>query len=303
MSARPVLQNSVRLVLTATGPMAEMVADILTAHLGLPAGEAARRLAGAQPVIAEGLPRGQARRVAALLSVIGARARIEGHQASATDPRRDIALHPRGRVTRTDTLQTLAHVAMRPPRDLARDLASPSGLVITGLTLERVGLWQAAMPRLTGLRLILSDPATARYDLIPLQRPADPAAPAALARQLARLGTRRCAMTCAIAADLDRATCDHLMRRFPGSGAAPVNRDFQRFDLMLEGAEGLSDSEVSDFLITRGGAMPGTVLAPGAGSPMCIERGLPRAQALAFQAEYAAIGLRTRARLCGLGPA
>jgi hypothetical protein len=286
MPPRPVAEAAVDLVVLEAGPVPALAAGILAAHLGLAPGAAAARLAAAPGPLAEGLAPRAARQLAILLSLAGARVVPQGSAA-----RTDLALHPVQGAAQPGVAGALAAALCTSAGEVERALASPEGLVLRGLSAADVALWRTALPRLPGLRPILSDPGAARYDLVALHRPADPAAPAALVTALARLGARRCPLTAALAADLDRATCEHLMRRFPSAGVVALDRAFQRFDLILQGSEGLGAADLRDFLATRG-------LGPGADGAV-LERGLTRAHALAFQADYAAIGLRTRARLCG----
>jgi hypothetical protein len=76
-----------------------------------------------------------------------------------------------------------------------------------------------------------------------------------------------------------------------------LNRDFQRFDLILAGAPGIERRELADFLAARSSLPPQAFARGEAQAGLRLECGLTRADALAFQADYAAIGIETRPHL------
>lgn len=304
MSSRTSLKDNVRIELVAAGPLASSVADVLATRLHIPLADAAARLARGPGPLTGPMPRHIAQRLARLLGVIGARVTIRaGGQDRICEARFDIALHPCAKPASRDALIVMARIVQMPEEVVMARLALPSGLIVTGLTWAEVERWSAALPRHGGVRLVISDPGSARYDLFSLVCLKDQAVPAALTRQLKRLGISRCLATGALASDLTPAMRDHLMRRYWGAGLLAINRDFQRFDLMLLGTDGLSRVEMADFLATRVTVSRAALNDVGPAAPICIEHGLTRAQALAFQGEYTAIGLHTRLRLCGLPPA
>lgn len=303
MSARTTSREGRRIVLVAPGPKAELAADLLVAHLGMDPQEAARRLANGPGTLAEAVPAPAAARLLPLLRLFGLRVCLEDAGAPPTEPRFDLALQLRPHVRAAQAAPRLADVLHRAPDEVAADLEGPEGLVLRALDWDAASLWRRALPRLPGLRMVISDPETARYDLLSWTQPADPLAAPALTMALARLGVGRCRLTGAVAADVDRVMRDHVLARFPGAGLRALNRDFQRFDLVLRDTGGTVPPDLAGFLaLRRGGGRPaGATRTAALRLPdAVIERGLARAQAMAFRAEYAAIGLAAGLRLSGL---
>jgi hypothetical protein len=267
MSAPVVVKAAFRVVLTAPSPQAGLAAGVLAGAAGIDRRLAGQRLAGAPSVLCEGLAGAAARRLAVLLRLFGLRVRTEAEsfpEAEADEPRFDVAVQAEGQVAGLPGLLGLTGA------ETAAALRGAGGMVLGGLDWSEVTALRQALDGRRGLRLLVSDPDSATYDLFPRGR----AAPAeALVAQARRLGHGPCAVTGALAAGLDRAARDHLMRRFPGSGAVAVNRDFQRFDLLLS-----APAEAARFVAMRRDA----------------ERALPRAEALLFRSDYAAIGVEAR---------
>lgn len=289
MHAPTVTQSRFRLLLAAPAPQGRLAADLLAEAAGLDPGLAAARLSAGPSTLAEGLTAAAARRLEALLPLFGLRVRAEAEGfpgAEPEEPRFDLSVQVAGpEAARSAGLAALLGVT---PEDAREGLALPGGLVLAGLDWAEVGALRARLAGMRGLRVAVSDPERASYDLIAWGRPARPGRAGALLRQARRLGLGPCAMTGALAAGADRALRDHLLGRFPGAGVIAVNRDFQRFDLILTGTRGIGERELAAFLACRG------PLLPSSGGGACIDRGLTRADALCFQADYAVIGLETR---------
>jgi hypothetical protein len=304
MSAPTASQHRARLAILAPGARAALAADVVAAHLGLTQAEATARILRGPGVLADRMDGAAARRLGVMLHLLGLRVRVED---CATDPdqmtRFDMALQVLPCGLRPAVLTALAETLGCLPDTARQALAAPAGLVLTGLDWDRICLWRRAMPRLAGLRMVISDPETARHDLLPIGPPTDPSEPARLHQGIARLGLSRCTITGAVACDLDRAMCEHLLRRHPGAGVGAINRDFQRYDLMLIGCDGLPLAEMADFMATRTSLPRAALVKSGPAAPLTIEQGLTRGQALSFHAEYASIGLQTRLRLVGTVPA
>lgn len=299
MPAKVGSDDLVRLVLLAPAPNGLLVAETVARMLDLPLAEAAAKLSEAPADLHGPMAPDKASRLALMLRLFGLRVRLELARAVMPHPvaRFDLAVQ----CVRPDAMPGVA-ADLAPhldggARSVARALAQPEGLVMRGLDCGRLGAWRDRLRGVAALRLVVSDPESALYDLLPWGRPAQPRQAEALALHLRRLGLARCMMTGAKAGGLDRALRDHVLSRFPGGGMIAMNRDFQRFDLELVAAQGLSQGELEGFLTARGGLpRPRCGAAPPA-LPLRIECALSRADALAFQTDYAAIGLETRARL------
>ena len=295
MAAGTTSDRTMRVVLDAPGPQAALAADVLARAAGMTVAAARLRLAQTGAALAV-LPAPAAGTLVPMLRVLGLTVRTEPLDAGRRCPggRLDLALQWARPGDGAMPVRAMAVALGRAPEAVAAGLASPSGLVLAGLHRAGVEPMRDRLRAIPALRLVVSDPASAVFDL--LSRPGAPPGPA-LVRDLARLGLARCRLTGALAAGLDRAMRDHILRRHPGEPVIAVNRDFQRFDLVLTGARGLSAAELDGFLRTRAGAAPGCGAGVGAQARRCVERALARADALAFQSDYAAIGIDTEARL------
>jgi hypothetical protein len=285
--------------LTAPAPQAVALAGAIAAATGTPAAEVAAALLRGPGPLCAGVPAGQLSARLSFLRALGLRvAAVAGGAAAeaATETRFDLAILPCDATAPRDIV-ALSALLSRLPGEVAADIARPGGLLLAGLAWDQVSRWRRRLDGLRGLRIALSDPAQATWDLLPWGRPAQPAAAAALLRHARLLGLGPCAMTGAAAAGLDLALRDHILRRFPGAGVIAVNRDFQRFDLVFVATPGLVLADFLDFLAPRSPLGRGEMLARATAGTLCIERGLSRADALCFQADYAVIGIETRARL------
>ena len=287
-------------VLQAPSPQMALAADTVARCLRIPVAEALARLAEAPTCLAEGLPVGRARRLGTLLRLLGLRVAILAGDAPLADVPHgfEVALQAGGPEARL-TLATLVAALVAAPGTVILD--TPSCAVIDGLDWPTVSALRRRIKGVPGLRLLVSDPGQASYDLIPFGRPADPDSARGLGRHLQRLGLARCALTGAVGADLDATMRRLVLARFPQAGVIALNRDFQRFDLELIGTPDPRRRELADFLSARTSLPPSAFVGQEARADLRIECGLTRADTLAFQADYAAIGIETRPRLVFTG--
>ena len=270
--------------------------DVVAAHLGLTTQEAARRLAAAPSVLAKALAPEAARRLVTLLRLLGLPAGCEPEptlaQASCALTF-DLAIQPTANAPAADIAGYLAKRLNRPEASFLSLLQAPGGLVVQNLTWPSASAWRSDKG-LSRALILMSETAGAPYDILPWYRPQNSASAAGLARHLSVLGLSPCPLTGAVAAGIEHAMAAHLLRRYGNAGLLAVNRDFQRFDLIMTGSPGLSARELADFLTTR----TGQPRKPGMSAPSeAIDCALTRADALAFQADYALIGIETRLRL------
>ena len=275
--------------LSLAGPVArpDLVAPTLARHLGIAPDEALRRLSAPPSTLCAALPAEAARGLGRLLAAFGVTVRMDPVEARVPAETVDLWVQPLGDETPPGLAEALGGVLGS--GGCCGSLARLGGIVVEGLSALDAGRLRERLLRLGPLRVLVAPVAGARFDLMP-----GDAMPRPLTRALARLGMAPCRLTGAVAADIDRATRDHLLARFPDAGLAAVNRAFQRFDLLLTGARGVSPREVADFLLTRS-RLPRAVLEEMR-VPLRIETGLTRRDAFAFRSDYAAIGLQTEIR-------
>lgn len=288
MPAAVQTQEMLRLTLVAASDHAPLAAGLLTAHLGLSPLDAAYRLASAPSVLAEAAPVALVQRLAVLLTALGLAVRAEAAGDGAA-PLLDVAVQA---VSGTAVhLPRLARILGLPPETVLAGLAAPEGLVLPRTPAE-VQVLRHGLRREKGLRIVVSDPATAVHDLF-LAGPV----PQGLAVALLRLGLGRCTFSGAVAGAIDRRMAANLVARFGAAGLFAMNRDFQRFDLFLTAARGVPLAQLADFLATRSPQPRARLEVLSPALPVQVETGLARTVARQFAADYAAIGLETRLRL------
>jgi hypothetical protein len=299
MVSRLSMTDDFRLDLMASVALIDLAVPVVSQALGLAEDVAYSRLAKGPGTLATGLRLGRARRLANMLRLLGLAVDIT--PGSAADFGGNTAFDLAMQVTETGQRHAIARrlaarLAMS-PADVVDHLSRPGGLLRPGLTWAEVNDWRRWARGIGGLHILVSDPLTARFDLLPWDRPANPVHLAPLLRFLRRLGLGTCPLTGAVAACVNHATAALVLRRYPDCGLVALNRDFQRFDLVLVGAALPVQQELADFLATRTALPPHAFARPDRLEGLRIEGALSRADALAFQADYAAIGLETRLRL------
>lgn len=287
-------------LLQAPSPQMALAADTVAQCLQISVPEALARLAEAPTRLAVNLPAGRARRLGTLLHLLGLRvAVVRGDAPSAEASHQfEVALQAIGPEGCT-ALATLIGAVAEGQGIVTVDL--PKCAVIEGLDWPAVSILRRRIKKVPGLRLLVSDPEQASYDLIPAGRPADPDSEGGLVGHLRRLGLARCALTGAVGANLDISMRRMVLARFPRSGVIALNRDFQRFDLILTGSPDPTRRELADFLSARTSLPHSAFAGSNSRAGLRIESGLTRADMLAFQADYAAIGIETRPRLVFTG--
>lgn len=300
MATRLTVTKDYAVALLAPASRAELAAPVMARSLDIAPAEAMKRLDGGPGIVARGLSRVRARRMVTLLGLLGLRVAVQadaGDPPEVPGPQFDIALQVADAAARPGAARRIAGWLDQTPDGVAAGLARPGGLLVGRLDWAAVNLWRRRTRGLQGLLLLVSDPAVARYDLLPWDRPADPSRLGPLVRFLRRLGLATCPLTGAVATAVDRTTAAVVLRRFPDCGLVPLNRDFQRFDLVLAGTPLPVRNEMAGFLAARTALPPQAFVRPDRLAGLRIECMLSRADALAFQADYAAIGLETRLRL------
>lgn len=177
-------------------------------------------------------------------------------------------------------------------------VSQAGGLVLTGQTLAQIAVLRRKLRRLTGLRLTVSDPVRARFDLFARQ-PLTPNRRAAFGTCMAQLNLPACACSSALATGLTRTQVQMVQADFADCGLLPLDQAFQRFDIYLTGI-GIPLRAAADFLAMRGDLSEVRLESVTPLAPPRLESGLSRSAARAFCADYASIGLHGAAQLCGL---
>ena len=264
---------------------------LLASHLGLDRSEVVQRMGRSALILAETAPADVAQRLLALLSAIGVTVRLDPVGSPAPDIPVEIALQPLREVPAA-TVAHLARLLRMTPEAVLSGLAEPTGLILRRTARKAEGVQRRLRP-VSALRVAISNPASARYDLF---LKAGQVASTDLMRLLRQLGLARCPFSGAVAAALDARTAALLVARH-GDCVHALNRDFQRFDLILAGSRGMSQADLADFLATRAIYGRERLLTPQVAEGVRLEAGLSRRAAQQFCADYAQIGLVTRMRL------
>ncbi|AWB50096.1 hypothetical protein HYN69_17695 [Gemmobacter aquarius] len=286
--------SSVRLVLVSTGPNAHLAAGLLARHLGEAPEAALARLAHAPSVLAEAVEPHLAQNLAGLLRSFGLRVRLDALHGPETPVNLSIQISIPVRMQRT--IRIVAEQTGLSETETTQTLQRPGGVVLTGLSRAEAARIRAKLDRVGTLIVIESDPASTVYDVfLPDRDPSE-----ALTDRLRMMGAEPDPITNAIAAGLDGALCDHLLRRLPDAGILVLDRAFQRYDLYLSRATGWVTQDLADFLVARTGLPRSRFEVLSERLPLRIELGLAPAAARQFRADYASIGLHTFLVLSGL---
>lgn len=294
----------VSLTLVAPCRSVEIVAPTLARHLDIKIDEAILRLTSAPSVLEASLEHDGALRLARLLRAMGVQVELEdpalGPAPIPEPARASLSIQP----GQTDNLSRLALDLLRwLPQQVMEGadldsgrieaaLAIPGGLILPDLTDREINKTRRALRRISDVILVRADPRASEYDLMV---PADTPIPDALRQCFKLLGLAPCKLSGAAAAGLDKTTADHVVNRFPKLGLTISNRDFQRFDLFLTGAYDVMPRELAEFLTIRSDLPQETLQQLP--QPVKIDTGLTRATALAFQSDYASLGLETSIKL------
>lgn len=178
---------------------------------------------------------------------------------------------------------------------VAHALQRPGGLIIETLSTDQAAHLRKQCRRHHGVRTAISH-TNAICDLFLAG-----ALPAGLGRELSRylavMGAAPCRFSGALAAGLSLRQTKQIRARFYGADLISLDRAFQRFDLFLTSIGDLDAQDVAAFLSTRSNLSGAMVECVTPLQPLQIEKSLTRAAAQQFQADYAAIGLQTCARL------
>lgn len=177
-------------------------------------------------------------------------------------------------------------------------VSQAGGLVLTGQTVAQIEALRRKLRRLAGLRLTVSDPVQARFDLFARQ-PLTPNRRAALGTHMRQLDLPACTCSGALATGLTRMQVQTVQADFADCGLLALDQAFQRYDLYLTGI-GIPLREAADFLAMRVDLTGVRLESVTPLAPLRLESGLNRSAARAFCADYASIGLHSAARLCGL---
>jgi len=287
------IPDPVRLILLAPAPAPRLAVALLCRNLAITPDQALHRLGQTAGPLACGLRRSEASRLAALLSVLGLRVRLERDDLpAAAGPLVDLSLQPAAGIPLAALARCLADLLDRSDGTLLADLQRPGGVIVPRCPAGQVERIRRGTRRIKGLLIAQVCPDQALHDLF-----ARPGArlSGGLMRHLALLGLRPCPFNAALASGVDRRTRDHVTARF-GDAVFGLEQSFQRLDLYVSGSGGLSALELSDFLATRRSMGCGPAGQPPF-APQQIETGLSHADARQFQRDYDTIGLQTLARI------
>lgn len=192
--------------------------------------------------------------------------------------------------------RTVARILGRDLSAIATALNSPWGLILTDLPKAEADRLQTAVRRYPGIAVMAVAHAEAKVDIFaPVPIPSRAAR--ALSNYIAGRGLQPCQSSGALIRDVTFTDATQITRRFADCGLLALPHAFQRFDLFLTGIGTLSAVDVMAFLQMRGdqsGRMAESVTAL---APLQVETDLSRDAAMAFCADYAAIGLDVSLRL------
>jgi hypothetical protein len=281
-------ERPVRVTVLGSGGQGVLAAAALARHFGRALAEVEALLLEGHGVLAAAAPLAVAQAGVPLMRVLGLRVQIEPTGAADVLRRHDLSIRLRDPKAQTEVMRRLSGLGLAVPSDFN----GPAGCEIRGLISPQVDAVLGAFKDMPLVQTVVSAQSDAVYDLFSTGQ-----SPVALRRHLMMMGHRPDRLIAAIATDLDLSALTHVLGRFPTLGLLGVNQRFQRYRVILTGVGRLSRSEVQDFLASRGlhAQRSGMTLVLTQG--LRIEDGLSRAAVRQFQADYATIGIPTRAEL------
>lgn len=284
---------SFRIHVTAATPAAPLAILSVAGPLGIEPERVKDRLASLPSMQSEDFARPDATRLSALLKMLGFKVGLDPSFSlsvpDAAESATDLSIRTRVDADPQAVAQRLETVLGQPSSRVLADLLRPQGLVLHRLPAARLHALTRKLRRDKDLRLVASDADTAIYDGFRADRNAWPI------DGLRRLGIGGCRFSRAVVAGVNAATARLLARGAPGR-LVFVNREFQRFDLVVTAAHGIAAQELAGFLESRPGSGR-QVVQPGL--PVRAETDLSRRVAERFASDYASIGIEVRARLRG----
>lgn len=195
-------------------------------------------------------------------------------------------------------VETVVRTLRQDRAAVAAALNAPWGLLLTDLP-------QAELDRLTQeLRpfpaVMLTSVANVGTSIdIFAPKPIPPRQACRLSAHIAQRGLAPCRISGALIGNLCQQAARQITSRFDDCGLLALPRAFQRFDLYLTGIGRVTPAEVMDFLRVRGDHSGRIAQSISPLAPLCVDSDLSRAAALAFCADYAAIGLDVSLKLMG----
>ena len=193
------------------------------------------------------------------------------------------------------TAADLAQLLQRDRADVLAELAQPWGFILQNLSQAETERLKQAFARRQGVRMLTSHQRTAVVDVF-ARHPMDPAASRRLAVLMAQKGLSA-GFGGALVTGLRPETAANMAKTFDSAGLLPLDRVFQRFDLYLTAVGRNTDKEVMAFLALRGDLPCRVAQSVTAMDPMRLETNLSRGDAMAFCADYAALGCTVKAGL------
>ena len=275
-----------------------LAAPLLAQKLGISQAEAADRLCSLAGPISAPLSHRHAMGLRAILSTLGVR--VDLHPSGHDTPQSfDLSLQMQSWADPEKVAAGLEQVIGGSRTEHLRALAQPAGLVLPEIPAAAAAELDRRLRRIRGLVLLHLDRRHACLDLF---------APSPLSAEQARLlsqvsrtfGLTGDATSGAILVGLGQGLAARVLARFAGAGLIAVDRAFQRFDLHLTGYAGWLTKDLADFLAARTGTSRARFEFLSAAEPIRLDTGLTYLQARRFCADYAAIGLFVRLKLCGL---
>lgn len=265
----------------------ELAASCLSQRMGLSLTSARQQLRSGRLALPPGE---ETRRLLALLRTMGTDV-----AAPETDLFAASIRAPRGCEI---AIATVARTLRRDRAAVAAALNTPWGLLLTDLP-------QAELDRLTQeLRpfpaIVLTSVANLGMSIdIFAPKRVPPRQACRLSAHIAQRGLAPCRISGALIGNLCQQAARQITSRFDDCGLLALPRAFQRFDLYLTGIGRVTQAEVMDFLRMRGDHSGRIAQSISPLAPLCVDSGLSRAAALAFCADYAAIGFDVSLQLMG----
>ena len=295
MTLSHLVEEDVQLSLLSATGHAGLAAELLTNRFGLSPEYAYSVVDQGYGLLIARLDRRSARAALPMLNALGLSVAIQPCESLPPDEFCDVSIRITDGKYARKLIVTLERLIGLTGLE-ATSFCGPEGYVIGSLSPAKAEWLCAALRKLNGVLVVMSEHQTARYDLFAEAELTEQES-IAVRRHLRLLGCNCGGMGDALGCGLDRRVLERVLDKFPDLGLFGANQLFQRYELLIIGKGTLTQQEFVDFLMTRQIAQTVPAQRLLRSLPLRVEAFLTRTAANQFLADYTAIGMQALTRL------